>query len=120
MFFEPVTVQEVVDKVKNLHSGAVAGLDGICISIVQDCVDVVCEPLTKMINLSLLSGIVPTKMKIARVIPVHKSGDCNQFTNYRPVSVLPVFSKILEEAVYNHIVKYLNGKDILFQGQFGF
>ena len=84
MFFEPVTLQEVV---KNLRSGAAVGHDGTCISVVKDCVDVVCEPFTKIINRSLLSGVV-TKIKIARVIPVHKSGDSNQFTNYRPVSVL--------------------------------
>ena len=117
MFFEPVTVQEVVDIVMNLCCGAAAARhDGIRISIVKDCVDVVCEPLTKIINLSLLSCVVPTKMTIARVIPVHKSGDCNQFTNYRPVSVLPAFLKILEKAIYNRIVKYLSGKDILLQG----
>ena len=86
MFFEPVTLQEVV---KNLRSGAAVGHDGTCISVVKDCVDIVCEPLTKIINRSLLSGVVPTKINIERVIPVHKSGDCNQFTNYRPVSVLP-------------------------------
>ena len=74
MFFEPVTLQEVV---KNLRSGTAVGHDGTCLSF------------TKIINRSLLSGVVPTKMKIARVIPVHKSGDCNQFTYYRPVSVLP-------------------------------
>ena len=86
MFFEPVTLQEVV---KNLRSGAAVEHDGTFILVVKDCVDVVCEPFAKIINQSLLSGVVPTKMKIARVIPVHKSGDSNQFTNYRPVSVLP-------------------------------
>ena len=106
MFFEPVTVQEVFSIVKSLRSDAATGHDRIRVSIVKDCVDVVCEPLTKMINLSLLSGVVPNEMKTARVIPMQKSGDCNQFTKYRQVSVLPVFfSKILEKAVHNRIVK---------------
>ena len=83
-------MQEVVDIVKNLRSGAAAGHDGIRISIVKDCVDVVCEPLTKIINLSLLSGVVSSKMKIARAIPVLKSGDCNQYTIRRSALVLPV------------------------------
>ena len=86
MFFEPVTLQEVL---KNLRSGAAVGHGGTCILVVKDCVelDVICEPFTKIINRSLISGVVPTKMKIARVISVHTSGDCNQFTHYRPVSV---------------------------------
>ena len=65
MFFEPVTLPEVV---KNLRSGAAVGHDCTCISVVKDCVDVVCDPFTKIINRALLSGVVPTKMKIARVI----------------------------------------------------
>ena len=57
--------------------------------------------MTYIINLSLNSGVVPQEMKIARVIPLFKSGDNSLFTNYRPVSVLPVFSKFLERIVFS-------------------
>ena len=59
-------------------------------------------------------------MKIARVIPLFKSGDNNLFTNYRQVSVLPIFSKLLERVVYNRLIKYFDKYDILFNYQFGF
>ena len=59
-------------------------------------------------------------MKIARVIPLFKSGDKSLFTNYRPVSVLPVFSKFLERIVYNRLINFLNKYDILSQNQYGF
>ena len=59
-------------------------------------------------------------MKIARVMPIFKSGDSSLLTNYRPVSVLPVFSKILEKVVYNRILKYLDKHGILFKNQYGF
>ena len=59
-------------------------------------------------------------MKIARVIPVFKSGDSSLLTNYRPVSVLPVFSKLLGKVVYNRILKYLDKHCILFKNQYGF
>ena len=57
---------------------------------------------------------------IARVIPLFKSGDKSTFTNYRPISILPAFSKILERIVYNRILSYLNERNILSDSQFGF
>ena len=59
-------------------------------------------------------------MKIARVIPLFKSGDKSLFTNYRPISVLPVFSKFLERIVYNRLINFLNKYDILCRNQYGF
>ena len=53
------------------------------------------EPLTYVLNLSIKSGIVPAQMKLARVVPLYKSGDKSLLSNYRPVSVLPVFAKFL-------------------------
>ena len=82
--------------------------------------NLICAPLTYIINLSLNSGVVPQEMKIARVIPLFKSGDKSLFTNYRPVSVLPVFSKFLERIVYNRLINFLNKYDILSRNQYGF
>ena len=59
-------------------------------------------------------------MKIARIVPLFKSGDPSLFNNYRPVSVLPIFSKILEKIVYNRLVKYLDKYKVLNIFQFGF
>ena len=70
--------------------------------------------------LSIQSGVVPAQMKVARVFPVYKLGYCDQFTNYRPVSVIPISSNLLEKVVGNHLFKNLNDKDISFEGQFGF
>ena len=80
----------------------------------------ICRPLTHFINLSIISGVVPGQLKIARVIPLFKSGDKSIFTNYRPVSVLPAFSKILEKVIYNRLLDYLNKHKILSDNQFGF
>ena len=82
-------------------------------------IGIISEPLTHIINLSIRSGIVPDRIKIACVIPIFKSGDSLLLTNYRPVSVLPVFSKLLEKVVYNRILKYLD-KHCIFKNQYGF
>ena len=89
-------------------------------NVVQGSINLICAPLTYIINLSLNSGVVPQEMKIARVIPLFKSGDKSLFTNYRPVSVLPVFSKLLKRIVYNRLINFLNKNDILSRNQYGF
>ena len=71
-------------------------------------------------NLSFYTGIVPEQIKIARVVPIYKHGDTSQFNNYRPVSILNVFSKVYERLFYNRLLKYLNKDKILHELQFGF
>ena len=63
--------------------------------------------------------MVPVELKIARVVPLFKAGDKSIFSNYRPISVLPSFSKILEKLVYNRLIDYLSKYKILSDNQFG-
>ena len=77
-------------------------------------------PLVDIINLSLLKGIFPDKLKIAKVIPVYKAEDPSLFVNYRPVSLLPVFSNFFEKVMYNRLVEFAKTYEILFCCQFGF
>ena len=71
------------------------------------------DTLSKIISLSLSIGIVPDKMKIAEVVPLFKSGDNQLYTNYRTVSILPSFSKIIEKIVYRRLMNYLQKIKIL-------
>ena len=71
-------------------------------------------------NLSITKGIFPSELKIARVIPLFKSGDPTSFSNYRPVSVLPIFSKILERLMYRRLLSFINEHKLLYHYQFGF
>ena len=67
-----------------------------------------------------MNGIFPSELKIANVVPFYKSGDEMVFSNYRPVSVLPVFSKLLERLVYNRLISHINDNKLLYEYQFGF
>ena len=71
-------------------------------------------------NLSLSTGIFPDKLKIAKVSPIFKNGEKDLLTNYWPISVVPCFSKILEQIMYNRLYSYLTENKILFKNQFGF
>ena len=64
-------------------------------NVIKETIDLIVQPLTYVTNLSFSSGTVPDQMKIARVVPLFKTGDLSLFTNYRPFSVLPALSKTL-------------------------
>ena len=94
MFIEPVIENEVQSLIRNLkHSSA--GWDSISGAVLKSADRAILKPLTHVLNLSLTTGVFPREMKIARVIPLLKSGDPMMLNNYRPVSVLPVFFEII-------------------------
>ena len=64
--------------------------------------------------------IFPEKMKIAKVIPLFENGDPENITNYRPISVLPWFSKVLQPIMYKRLFKYLCEEKLLYSKHFGF
>ena len=69
----------------------------------------------------MASGIFPGKMKIAKVIPVYKkNGLTESINNYRPISVLPMFSKIYEKCLYNRLLQFLTQCNIIADSQYGF
>ena len=68
----------------------------------------------------LVKGVVPIELKAAKVSPLFKSGDKMQLSNYRPVSVLPLFSKILERIMYSRLLSFTNKNNVLYPYQFGF
>ena len=73
----------------------------------KDAAGVIAKPLTFIINLSLETGVVPTEWKMAKVIPIFKSGSMAEIDNYRPISILPTLSKILEKMVHKQLMKHL-------------
>ena len=87
---------------------------------VKESIIYISEPLTYIINLSINSGVVPDQMKLARMVPLFKSGDKRLFSNYRPVSVLPIFSKSLEKIAYFRLINYLDKHKLLASNQYGF
>ena len=85
-----------------------AGLDGISPRLLRAATPAIVEPLAKIINLCLSNGTFPTSWKIAKVTPVFKAGDILNISNYRPISILTVLSKLLERHVHLALYKYLN------------
>ena len=95
--------QELEEAFNSLKPNKSTGFDDISSCVVKFCASVIFNPLKYIFNLSLQTGIFPNEMKIARVSPTFKKGEELFFTNYRPISELPYFSKLLERIMYNRL-----------------
>ena len=97
-----------------------AGYDDISFNVLKKCFSNLCESLKYLFNLSVEKGNLPDNLKIAKVTPIYKADNKSYLSNYRPISVLPCFSKILERKIYNHLYQYLTENKILCLQQFSF
>ncbi|XP_065677391.1 uncharacterized protein LOC136092773 [Hydra vulgaris] len=113
-------INELRYALDNLKNNTSVGFDNISINVVKSVFHIIETPLYHIFNLSLQTGTVPEKLKIARVLPIFKSGDDTDSSNYRPISVLPCFSKLLERIMYNRLNSYLTVNNMLYNKQFGF
>ena len=118
--FRHVTESHICKIISNMKPKTSSGHDEISNNLLKNIISVINVPLCLIINKSLDSGIFPDLMKLAKVIPLHKGGESQIPDNYHPISLLPVFSKILEKVVYEQVVTHLELHNILYSKQFGF
>lgn len=112
--------KEMIDIVKTFKSKKSTDWNEIDMSLVKNIIEYVGKPLTHICNQSLQAGIFPSKLKTAKVIPIYKAGDKHVFSNYRPVSLLSQFSKILEKIFYKRQDDFITKHNILGEQQYGF
>ena len=120
IFLSPTTANEICTIVSSLKSSKSEGWDGINILPIKATIDLLSCPLSKIYNISLSMGEFPDNLKIAKVLPIYKTDDASHFSNYRPISILPCLSKILEKVVYLRISDFLTKFNILNDHQYGF
>ena len=100
MFFWPNDENELENISSDLKSNSSAGHNELPSNILSTSINAFLKPLTRIINCSLTTGIVPDNTKIAKITPVFKTDDKHDMNNYRLISILPYFSKILEKVIY--------------------
>ena len=115
----PVNRSEIIDIIKNLKHSSPGG-DAISANVVKVTYPCFIEPLGHIMNLSITQSIFMKELKLAKVRPLYKASDPMVFSNYRPVSVLPLFSKIHEHLMYTRLLSFINKHKLLYSYQFGF
>ena len=118
--FNPVSEIYILKLLKKLRRNKAAGLDNLPPNMLKDCAVYIYKPLTYIINLSLKTCAVPEMWKKAKVSPIFKAGNASDPENFRPISILPVLSKILERTVHAQLMSYLESNKLLSEFQFGF
>ena len=118
-FMNPPDEHEIINVTKNLKSSTSEGFDNLSMKIIKTTVYEVAVPLAHIFNQSFLIGTVPDNMNIAKIVPILKSGNTKILNNYRPISILPAFSKVLGKLVCNRLVNFLETHDILYKHQYG-
>ncbi|XP_065664570.1 uncharacterized protein LOC136086214 [Hydra vulgaris] len=115
-----LTEDELLNSVSLLKPNKSSGADDVSSIVIIKSISFKKIPFLHIFNLSLKNGVFPENLKCAKVTPIYKTGDPSDVSNYRPISILTCFSKILERVMYNKLFSFLTNNKILYDKQFGF
>ena len=105
-----LTEQEVLKELNSINTSKAPGPDGLTTHVLKACAAPLVSPITTLFNQSLQTGKIPSDWRKANVVPIHKKGPKTDPMNYRPISLLPIISKIMERCIFNHIIPLLTPK----------
>ena len=120
--FEQISENEVLKIINHMQSKDSEDVHGLSTKIIKQISQALYKPITLIINQSFRTGVFPDELKIAKIIPIYKGNESNinEVNNYRPISILPVLSKIFEKIVFNQLYNYFSEQNLFFMSQYGF
>ena len=117
---EPTNIEEVKKIILYLDDSKSSGSTRIPTKLIKIASHIIVPPLLDIINLSFQTGKFPDAIKLAEVIPIHKQGSSLNVNNYRPISLLSVFSKIIEKLMHKRLNQFFELQKVIYPSQFGF
>ena len=120
LFMTPITPAEINRLINNLPNKTSSGYDDISNILLKELRQLIVEPLAELFNRSIREGVFPEAMKLSDTVPLYKSKDHSETTNYRPVSLLITISKLLEKAIHTRVYEFLEETKQMYQSQYGF
>ena len=111
---------DVIKILRTLDVNKAHGHDNISVRMIKLCINSVAHPLTLIFQNSMAAGTFPTQWKRANIVPIHKKNDKQIVSNYRPVSLLSICSKIFEKLIFNELFKFFEDDNLLSKHQSGF
>lgn len=119
MYLSPVSASDIQKIIMSLKNKS-CNINLLPVSVLKSISNLITPVLAAIINKSLCSGIFPSSLKMANVVPLHKGGDRFDVNNYRPISLLSTYSKVFEKVVYVQISNYFETNNIFYPHQYGF
>ena len=118
--FSNVTEDLVLKLLNDMNPDKAADIDNLSGKFLKDGASILAKPISKICNLSIKYSIFPTDCQIAKLKPLFKKGSTTHPKNYRPISLLPLTSKIIEKVIHDQTQEFLDTNKILFKSQSGF
>jgi len=119
-YFKPTDKYEIFNIINNLDSKKAIDIYNFPISIIKQVSDLISPALSHIINSSIQKAIFPNELKLSKVVPLFKKGNKDEISNYRPISILPIFDKVFEKIMHIRLVTFFEKFSVLKQQQFGF
>ena len=119
MIIAHISEKEILDIINSLSNKS-TGPASIPLRLLKIVADLIVIPLCRIINLSFASGVFPDVLKVAKTIPLHKGGSTLEVNNFRPISLLSIFDKIIEKLMHKRLYDFFEENDLLYKKQFGF
>ena len=120
LFLTPTTSFEVFNLISGLKNTKPTGKDNISAYFLKVVAKVIAAPLAQLFNYTFLLGILPASLKIAKIIPIYKSGNKSDVSNYRPIPILSSIFKILEKLIHVRLINFFIKHSVLLPTQYGF
>ena len=115
-----LTYKEFNKSISSLKSNKAAGYDDLNSNVILHVISSIRKPLFHVLHLSIREGVFPDLLKTSKVNPIFKKGDSSILSNYRPISLIPIFSKIFERVIYNRLYSHMISNNFFYKKQFGF
>ena len=106
LFLKPTLPTEIIKVTSNIKMSKSTGHDDISSRVVKSSIHCFVEHLCYILNRSIFSGFAPENFKLAKIVPLHKKGDIHDMSNYRPIAILSVFTKLLEKIMYHRLYDF--------------
>jgi len=119
IFIQPSLPAEITSIVHSLPTKS-SNFNAVPVFIFKQIIDIVSPVISNLFNRSINTGVFPDCLKLARVVPIYKSGDRCNTNNYRPISILPVLSKVFEKIMFIRLQSFIKSNNLLNDHQFGF
>lgn len=120
IYITPVTEQEVFSAIMQLNNSNSSDPFDMQTHPIKLVADMIATPLMHIFNICFSSGTFPSSLQIAKVVVIYKKGDKNNLGNYRPISILPIFSKVLEKLLHSRLTSFTDRQHTLTKSQYGF